>query len=834
MLNIRKLIKDYDDSARSFNELVPWMAQISPHMVLNKDGSLLVAYSFTGQDAEGKERYEIDHSANLIEQAKRVFNERYTIWYTVDRRRSRDYLEGEFENDVSAYVNSIWRDEITDGSQFTNRHHIAVLYTPPKGVEGAFEKMAHFLRNEEMTFTKAFSETVKSSIFKRAAFAYEAIQLEQFIQEFETALSAFGETAADLRMTRLVDDELLGYLHSRCNYASQGQKVHKPTIPIYLDSLIPADTLVSRDDVLLFKGVEKNAYIAAISIKDWPDYTEPGLLDALLAVPGEITFSQVFRISEMDKTRSFIEGIERHNLNMVKTLKSRIMETFSGQESEKVDFGRASMATDARDAITEMTTANRAYGYYNLTVLACGEERKETEATLKMVSQILRQRMFVIIREGMHLLSAFAGTMPGQAGALVRWFFVSGANVSDLAPMRTLSIGERVNNHYSERRGYQVPALTILPTEFNTPYYFNFHQADLAHAIVIGPSRTGKSAFDNFLISQFQKYAPCQTFIFDKDYSCRIPTILQGGAHIDLAGDHDTGGVKLNPLVLLENEQDWPWLATWIGMLLTSRGYEMKAEDDQLLWSAIERLANAPRSDWNLRMLTNLLDSRNLSDQLAQWVGTGQKARYFDNDEDTFSLSPFTCIEMNRLFQDEQVARAFMEYAFYRILKRLDGRPTVIYIEEAWFMLAEPRFAERLDDWLRTLAKKNAFVMLATQSLAEIADSKIFSTLIDNIPNRIFLANPNAFAHIDLYTKKFSLNRAQVDRIRTATPKLHYYIVTPKMSRMVEVRLPREILAVVRSDDHAQAVFNKHYRKGEVSEWIKDYMDEILTVVREV
>lgn len=820
------MVKEYDDSARSFNELIPWMAQIAPELVLNKDGSILAAYTFSGQDAEGKETYEIDHAVKMVEQATRVFNERITIWYTVDRRRTHDYTSGAYENDVSQLVDDLWRERITDGSQFTNFHYLAVLYTPPKGVDGAFEKMAHFIKVEEMGFGKALSETIKSSIFKRAAFAYEAAQLETYIQEFRTLLAAFEETADTMILSPLRDEELLGYLHARCNPASKKQGVRKPNIPIYLDSLLSSNLLVSRDDTLLFKGAEGEAHIAAVSIKDWPDYTEPGFLDGLLAIPGEITFSQVFRFVDSEKARTFIEGIERHNRNMSKSLKTYIAETLNKQESSKVDQGRLALADDARNALTEITTENRSFGYYNLTVVARGETWQETEATMKMVSQVLRQRMYVVIRETMHLLSAFAGTLPGQAGALVRWFFVSGANVSDLAPVRTLSVGEKVNRHYSERAGYEVPALTVLPTEFNTPYYFNFHQADLAHTIVIGPSRSGKSAFDNFLISQFQKYAPCQTFIFDKDYSCRIPTILQDGDHIDLAGDQDSGGVKLNPLSLLSERDNWPWLAKWVAMLISARGYQMTAEDDQIVWSAIERLTSQPPSDWNLRMLSTLL-SLELAAQLQQWVGAGPKARFFDNNEDTFSLSSFTCVEMNRLFQDEQVARAFMEYAFYRIFKRLDGRPTLIYIEEAWFMLGDEHFAASLDDWLRTLAKKNAFVMLATQSLAEVADSKIFSTLIDNIPNRIFLPNPNALAHVDLYTHKFALNTAQVERIRTSTPKLNYYIVTPKMSRMVMVRLPPEILAVVRSDDRAQAVFSKHYRKGD-PEWKGAYLEEML------
>lgn len=142
------------------------------------------------------------------------------------------------------------------------------------------------------------------------------------------------------------------------------------------------------------------------------------------------------------------------------------------------------------------------------------------------------------------------------------------------------------------------PPLTVLNTEFAIPYYFNFHQGDLAHTLVVGPSRTGKSTFDNFLISQFQKYAPCHTFIFDKDYSCRIPTILQGGTHVDIAGDH-TNSISINPLILLENPDDWPWLAKWLEILITARGYEITAEDEREIWKATNKRLPSQKSNGN-------------------------------------------------------------------------------------------------------------------------------------------------------------------------------------------------------------------------------------------
>ena len=823
MLNLRKIAKDYEESARSFSELMPWMAQIAPHMIINKDGSLLVCYTFSGIDAEGQEQFEIDRATRLLEHAMRVFDERNTMWFTVDRRKTYDYPESNFDNEIAQLVDTLWRDQFVQGSQYVNRYYLAVLYTPTSGIEGFFEKISHYTKTEGMPFFKALMETIKSSIFKRAAFNYETTQLESFIQDFENRLSAFEDTAADLSMKKLVDNDLRAYLHDRCSPASQGQKVKKPDIPIYLDSYLCSDQLQSRGDSLLFRGRE-DVWIAGTSIKDWPDGTRPGLLDDILSSPCELTFSQVFRINAYESSKSLIVDKERHNRNMEKSLKSWIVESVTKEESRQRDTGRVLMAEDAHDALTEMTSHDRVYGYYNLTILTYGSTRKESEESIRLVNQILMRRGFISIRENMHLLSAFCGTMPGQAGALVRWSFVSTANLADLAPVRTLDIGMKTNPYFNEQYGGVHSPLTVLNTEFAIPYYFNFHQGDLAHALVVGPSRTGKSTFDNFLISQFQKYSPCHVFIFDKDYSCRIPTILQGGIHVDLAGDH-SNSVSLNPLILLEKREDWSWIAKWLEILLTARGYELTAQDDQEIWKAIELLAEQPRSQWRLVTLGPLLP-RNLHEQLQQWIGSGQKSRYFDNEEDTFNLGMFTCIEMGKLFDDEVVARAFMEYAFYRVTKNLDGRPALIYIEEAWFMLAEPRFAKRINDWLRTLAKKNAFLIMATQSLDEISKSEIFATIIDNIPNRVYLPNANANAHREMYKSQFGLNDAQIDRIRNAIRKVQYYIVTPNLSRMAECRLPPEILAVMRSDSKAQKVFNRHFNSG-VPDWKTNYIEEM-------
>jgi type IV secretion system protein VirB4 len=282
----------------------------------------------------------------------------------------------------------------------------------------------------------------------------------------------------------------------------------------------------------------------------------------------------------------------------------------------------------------------------------------------------------------------------------------------------------------------------------------------------------------------------------------------------------------MNPTLLLDEPRGKEWFAKWIEILLTAHGYTLNAEDSQAIWQGIEQISTIPRG---LRRLQSLKLSipTHLGIQLDPWLGDGPLARFFDHTEDAFSLSNFTSMEMGGLFEFPAAARAFMDYAFHQINKSLDGSPTLIYVEEAWFMLEDEGFAMKINDWLRTLAKRNAILMMATQSLKEIATSRHFNAMIDNIPCKIFLSNPNANTQADLYQGKFGLNDTQLNTIRNLTPKREYYIVTPTFSRKVTAFFPKEILPILDSRSLAQDVFTRHQESGHPN-WKDNYYEEMV------
>src|SRR3546814_9341771 len=86
-------------------------------------------------------------------------------------------------------------------------------------------------------------------------------------------------------------------------------------------------------------------------------------------------------------------------------------------------------------------------------------------------------------------------------------------------------------------------------------------------------------------------------------------------------------------------------------------------------------------------------------------------------------------------------APAVLAYLFHRISDRLDGRPTLLIIDEGWLALDDEGFANQLREWLKTLRKKNASVIFATQSLSDIDGSSIAPAIIESCPTRMLLPN---------------------------------------------------------------------------------------------
>ncbi len=157
-----------------------------------------------------------------------------------------------------------------------------------------------------------------------------------------------------------------------------------------------------------------------------------------------------------------------------------------------------------------------------------------------------------------------------------------------------------------------------------------------------------------------------------------------------------------------------------------------------------------------------------MRDGLNAFSLAGPLGRFLDADQDVLLEQRFITFELETLMaMGPKVIVPVVTYLFHRIDQRLDGRPSLIILDEAWIMLADSSFGAKIEEWLRTLRKKNAAVVLATQSLAEIANSPHRDVILESCPTKLYLPNPEAenAATRDMY-RRFGLNDRQIENRR--------------------------------------------------------------------
>ncbi len=811
---------------RPFSELLPWMFTYGDDdVVVNKDGSLTVFFEVAGIDIDGSSSGDVAYFLQALDQAYEIFKEAPCVFtWLVHRQQCPHYPVAVFPDPYSQLIDAQRKAQFDSGNNFSNRNYLAITLIPDRGLNGLATRMQFYLQNGYGVF-RAMGRTLGSLLRGNEAFAYAASELAGRTEKFNGLLDRFVERLSGLGIARVAGNSLRGLLR-RCVNPSSTQEA-LVAMP-FLDTHIPNTELVIEREYLLF---DECTYVMGVSLKEPPRMTYQGLFDQLLSMDGELVFSQNFHFASKKQVTSYLTSVRQYNDLLKYSPLTWLYLAFNGHADARTNDARMESAEAAHRASNRVEMNDAYYGWYAAQVMAIAGTAQAAEQVLAKVSAALELNNLTVIKEKTHLLSAFAGGIAGMYATQKRWFMLEIPSLSDLTPLRTVDPGQQSNAYLTQQRGQYSAALMLLETAYNTPYYLNLHVGDLGHALVVGPSRSGKSTGMNVLIAQFRKYTPSRIIIFDKDRSCRIATLMMGGDHIDISAHSHN---RWNPLSLLGDASALEWLAGWVEGLICYRGYRYTAEDVKDVWHALQGLSAQDAAHWTLGHLHSVL-APSLQNELDAWVGSGALAHYFDNHEDTFSISEFCCIEMGEILQKEHVARAFMDYAFYRIYTLLRDplhgvTPTLIYVEECWFMLENPYFEQKIRDWTKTFAKLVAQLVMATQSLEDIADSRVFSSLRDNIQTRIYLPNSNALSPqmLPLYVEQFGLHEDHVAQIASGTPKRDYFIQQPGVFRQAILSIDPVTLAIVRSDSLAQTRFQHHYESGQTN-WRENYMAAMLS-----
>jgi type IV secretion system protein VirB4 len=424
--------------------------------------------------------------------------------------------------------------------------------------------------------------------------------------------------------------------------------------------------------------------------------------------------------------------------------------------------------------------------------------------------------------ETVNSVDAWLGSLPGHAYANVRQPPISTLNLAHMVPSSAVWAGPERDDHFG------APPLLHGRTEGSTPFRLSLHVGDVGHTLVIGPTGAGKSVLLALMALQFRRYPRSQIFAFDFGGSIRVATLAMGGDWHDLGGrltESTESSVSLQPLARIEQTQDRAWAADWIVAILQREGVTITPEAKEHIWTALSSLASAPIEERTITGLSVLLQSNDLKLAIQPYCVGGPYGRLLDAEAENLGDASVVAFETEGLLESG-AAPATLAYLFHRIADRLDGRPTMIVIDEGWLALGDPAFAKQLGEWLVTLRKKNASVIFATQSLAQLEKSSIAPAIIESCPTRLLLPNDRAVEpQITAIYRRFGLNDRQIEILARAIPKRDYYCQSRRGDRLFELGLSEVGLALCaassKSDQTLIAdILAEHGRDGFLAAWL--------------
>lgn len=738
---------------------LPWAALTAPGVVLNKDGSFQRTARFRGPDLDSSTPSELVAAAARENNALRRLGSGWALFVEAHRRECDDYPESQFAEPLSWLVDQERRATFEEaGSHFESVYHLTLVYLPPE------ESRARAAR---LLYESAGSHVVDWRE-----------RLDGFVAESQRFFDLLDGVLPEIAW--LDDTQTLTYLHD-C-VSTRRHSLAVPQVPVYLDALLGDEPLVGGLAPMLGEH-----HVRVATVRGFPTATWPGILDDLNRLGFAYRWSTRFIALDKPEAERELGRLRRQWFAKRKSVVALLRESIFQRESPLVDSDAANKALDADAALQALGSDQVGFGYVTATVTVLDPDAAVADEKLRQVERTIQGRGFVTVAERLNAVEAWLSSIPGHCYANVRQPIVSTLNLAHLLPMSAVWAGQERNAHLDG------PPLAITRTDGATPFRLVTHIGDVGHTLVVGPTGMGKSVLLATLAMQFRRYAGSRIFAFDMGRSIRATVLGLGGAHYDLGTDAE---IAFQPLARIDEEGWRTWAAEWIEARLVQEGVEVGPAERHAVWTALVNLATAPIEQRTITGLSVLLQSNALRQALHPYVLGGAHGRLLDADHERLGVEDVQAFEMEELMHSRPAAMAVLRYLFARIEERLDGAPTLLILDEAWLFLDDPVFAQRIRQWLKTLRKKNASVIFATQSLADVRDSSIAPAIVESCASRIFLPNPQAAEpQIRTIYEGFGLNARQIEIVAQATPKQDYYYQSRLGNRVFDLGLGPVALA---------------------------------------
>lgn len=722
---------------------IPYLRHVSDTVINLESGALLSVIKLNGLFFQTEDQAELNMRSVVQNTMIRALgSSRFSLWSTVIRRQVETELEGAFDDPFCDLLNRRYMGELRKKRMFTNELYLTIVRSSMRGALGTGETVKRLL---DRTGGRAVQdEKLRESV----------TELEDLVGNITNELQKYGARALGIAYrnrepysepSEFLNTVLTCGVPRRMRLPRMGLRNYVGTSRLHFGKrTMQAQAAIE----------EENRFGAILSVKEYPPFTGPGMLDGLLQVNHEFILTQSFTIADKPIAMERISRLQR--------------------QIATSDEAGSSVETDIDHALNSLMNQEAVFGFHHLTLLCLSRDLDGVSKSVSELGACLTDMNINWLREDVNLEAAFWAQLPGNHSYIARSAMLSSANFAGLSSMHNFATGQIDRTHWGR-------PITILETTSQTPYWFNFHRRDIGHFLVTGPTGSGKTVVLAFLLAQAFRISPAPKGVFfDKDRGAEIFIRAIGGDYEVLTPGTPTG---FNPLQLENTAPNREFLLRLLkAMLRPANGQTFRQEEEDTLERAIGRLCQEPVAQRTLANLAGLLvgrsraDANDLHSRLRPWID-GEKAWLFNAPHDVLSFSGRRVFgfDMTNIIGNEDLRAPALMYIYHRLDELLTGDPVMFFMDEGWQLLADETFSSYIVDKMKTIRKLNGIVGFGTQSAADIARAKVSHTLIEQSATNIHFPNPRADE--ESYIRRFGLTVKEFNFIRNTPPEKRTFLI---------------------------------------------------------
>ena len=775
MVNLtQQVVKPYRETGALNAQFNPFGFE-DDYVWLDKSGNLGVALRVKGVDYECLDHSQLNHVSRRFEAALRSLSESFRLYQYIVKRDNAIIPHEKYGIPVvdTAIHNRMAYLSTKSSELYELDIFFVVLYEGWRKTSTVTERAKRFFREPRATMHEAFSTEKKITVMTD--------ELSRAKEVLTNKVNSFVIQLQDsFEISILEKQDAFRFLRRLVNFEPWKADSGRLRTDHFVDYFACDSHLECHRDHLRLDSY----YVQVLTMKSPPAQTFPNMLRDVQELPSNCIVVTEWRREDNHTMRKEVNKRRRHHFNSKSSMTNYIGNQMPHPEQMLIDDGAAAHVRELGGCLTELEVNGNYFGQFSMTVVLYDSDRARLQRSVAECFKVFSVHDAVVIEERYNLLNAFLAIIPGNYHYNLRYLWLLNTNYADLSFLFTLHTGEKRNTHLDAEY------LAVMETNHGTPYYLNLHFQDTAHTLILGKTGSGKSFFVNFLLTNMQKYAPL-TYIFDLGGSYEHLTRLCEGSYLRVGISNFS--FTINPFCLPLTKENHHFLASFVRVLIESGGYQFTSVDERDVYEQIGNLYEVEPDQRRLYTLGNIL-KRHLRLHLQKWVEGGQYGSLFDNVADTLTFSRFQTFDFEGMDRYPQVLEPLLFYILHRADASINDPDLVttfktFVMDEAWRFLKNETIKNYITEAVKTWRKKNAAMILATQSSDDLRRSAMHHVLIESCTTKMFLANPDMDR--DAYREVFNLNFTEADLIARLIPKQQILVKRPDIAKVVNLHVDR-------------------------------------------